>query len=208
MSTPVLDIIQHIRERQDQARYQNLHWEGTFQDYLDMVMDAPQIARNAFQRLYDMVVSFGTRRYTEYKKEIIHYNFFDDPIGGGKDAIFGLDLPLMKFVQVLKAASMGYGPERRVLLLHGPVGSAKSTICRLLKKGLEHYSRTPEGALYTFTWVGEGLSWLGIPPEMADAELSGEIMPCPMHEEPLHLIPQEFRGMFLEQINEKVSNNR
>ncbi len=208
MSTPVLDIIQHIRERQDQARYQNLHWEGTFQDYLDMVMDDPQIARNAFQRLYDMVVSFGTRRYTEYKKEIIHYNFFDDPIGGGKDAIFGLDLPLMKFVQVLKAAAMGYGPERRVLLLHGPVGSAKSTICRLLKKGLEYYSRTPEGRLYTFSWVGEGLGWLGIPPEMASAELGGDVMPCPMHEEPLHLIPQEYRELFLEQINAKLASDR
>src|SRR5690606_2218179 len=135
-------------------------------------------------------------------------NFFDDPIGGGKDAIFGLDLPLMKFVQVLKAAAMGYGPERRVLLLHGPVGSAKSTICRLLKKGLEYYSRTPEGRLYTFSWVGEGLGWLGIPPEMASGELGGDVMPCPLHDEPLHLIPQEYRELFLEQINAKLASDR
>ena len=40
-------------------------------------------------------------------------------------------------------------------LLHGPVGSSKSTIVRLLKKGLEHYSKTDEGALYTFTWREE-----------------------------------------------------
>ena len=39
------------------------------------------------------------------------------------------------------------------LLLHGPVGSSKSTIARLLKKGLEHYSRTEEGALYSFSWL-------------------------------------------------------
>jgi predicted Ser/Thr protein kinase len=38
-----------------------------------------------------------------------------------------------------------YGTERRVLLLHGPVGTAKSTIVRLLKKGLEAYSRTEDG---------------------------------------------------------------
>jgi len=208
MSTPVLDIIQHIRERQDQTLYHDLHWEGTFQDYLALVQESPQIARNAFQRLYDMIVSFGTRKYTEYKKEIIHYHFFDDPIGGGRDAIFGLDVPLMKFVQVLKAAAMGYGPERRVLLLHGPVGSAKSTICRLLKKGLEHYSRTPEGALYSFSWVGEGLAALGVPPEMAPAEFATDVMPCPMHEEPLHLIPEEYRAAFLEQINLKLADDR
>jgi len=208
MATQVLDIIQHIRERQDQARYQDLHWEGSFEDYLRLVQEQPQVARNAFQRLYDMIVSFGTRRYTEYKKEIIHYNFFDDPIGGGKDAVFGLDLPLMKFVQVLKAAAMGYGPERRVLLLHGPVGSAKSTICRLLKKGLEYYSRTPEGALYTFAWVGEGLGPVGLPPELAAVEGTTDAMPCPMHEEPLHLIPPEFRDAFLEEINRKLADDR
>src|SRR5690606_13241769 len=136
------------------------------------------------------------------------YHFFDDPFGGGRDAIFGLDVPVMKFVQVLKAAAMGYGPERRVLLLHGPVGSAKSTICRLLKRGLEHYSRTPEGALYTFSWVGDGLAALGVPPEMTPTESTAETMPCPMHEEPLHLIPQEYRAAFLEQINEKLADDR
>ncbi|MBX6363083.1 MAG: serine protein kinase, partial [Gemmatimonadetes bacterium] len=156
MSSPTIDIIERIREHQNAALFQDLHWEGTFPEYLEIVRDDPRVARSAFQRLYDMIVSFGTRKYTEYKKEITHYNFFDDPIGGGRDAIFGLDVPLMKFVQVIKAAAMGYGPERRVILLHGPVGSSKSTIARLLKKGLEHYSRTPDGRLYTYSWVGEG----------------------------------------------------
>ena len=40
-----------------------------------------------------------------------------------------------------------------MILLHGPVGSSKSTIARLLKRGIEEYSRTPEGALYTYDWV-------------------------------------------------------
>src|SRR5690606_25727035 len=126
MSTPVLDIIQHIRERQDQTLYHDLHWEGTFQDYLALVQESPQIARNAFQRLYDMIVSFGTRKYTEYKKEIIHYHFFDDPLGGGRDAIFGLDVPLMKLVQVLKAAAMRSEEHTSELQ------SRENLVCRLL----------------------------------------------------------------------------
>ena len=40
-----------------------------------------------------------------------------------------------------------------MLLLHGPVGSSKSTIARLLKQGLERYSATDDGALYTLGWV-------------------------------------------------------
>ena len=51
----------------------------------------------------------------------------------------------MQLVDFFKSAAQGYGTERRILLLHGPVGSSKSTIARLLKKGLENYSRTDAG---------------------------------------------------------------
>ncbi len=98
-----------------------------------------------------MIISFGTEEYIDNKKKLVRYNFFKDEMSAGMNAIFGLDIPLMRLVHVLKAASEGYGTEKRVILLHGPVGSSKSTIARLLKQGIEHYSRTPEGALYTST---------------------------------------------------------
>ena len=62
----------------------------------------------------------------------------------------------MRLMNVLKSAAQGYGTERRIILLHGPVGSAKSTIARQLKKGIEEYSRTAEGALYTYYWTLPG----------------------------------------------------
>lgn len=170
--------------------YQELNWEGSFNEYLNMVLEQPSIGRSAFQRVYDMIESYGTEKYTEYKKDIFHYTFFDDPIDQGKDAIYGLDVHLNKLVNVFKAGAHRYGPEKRVILLHGPVGSAKSTIARLLKKGLEQYSKTPEGALYTFSWVGIG-EILGMEDEMA----------CPVHEEPLHLIPSLKRSASLNLIN-------
>ena len=73
-----------------------------------------------------------------------------------RDAVFGLDVPLMRLMNVLKSAAQGYGTERRIILLHGPVGSAKSTIARQLKKGIEEYSRTADGALYTYYWTLPG----------------------------------------------------
>ena len=170
--------------------YKELNWNGTFREYLQIVIEKPEVARTAFQRVYDMISGYGFSEYTEYKKKIKHYKFFDDPIDHGKDAVFGLDVHIMKLVNILKAAAHRYGPEKRVLLLHGPVGSAKSTITRMIKKGVEHYSRTPDGALYSFTWKGLN--------KLLDME---DTMPCPINEEPLNLIPMEHRKEILNTIN-------
>jgi serine protein kinase len=185
VSPPDTSMVAQIAAMQDFDRYRDLAWEGSFEEYLAIVRDRPQVTRNAFQRVYDMVISYGTEEYIDNKKKLIRYNFFRDEIEDGKDGIFGLDIPLMRLMNVLKAASEGYGPERRVILLHGPVGSSKSTIARLLKKGLERYSVTPEGALFTFKWVN--LAGMGLASGEAD------VFDSPMHEEPLRLIPQEWR---------------
>ena len=182
-------ILGMISQMQDLERFREQNWEGSFSDYLDIVREKPFVTRNAYQRLYDMIMSFGTESYTEYRKPIIRYKFFDDPIDNGKDAVFGIDVHLMKLLHTLKSAALGLGPEKRVILLHGPVGSAKSTIVRLFKKGLEWYSRQPEGALYTFSW------------HLPD----GSVVPSPLHEEPLRLIPLELRAQVLDELNRSVA---
>src|SRR5690606_8282551 len=178
-------LVARISALQDHQSYQEQHWEGSFEDYLRIVQKNPKVTRTAFQRLYDMILSYGKTEYIDNKKKLIRYHFFLDETNGGKDAIYGLDIPLMKLVNVFKAAAEGYGTEKRVILLLGPVGSSKSTIARLRKKGMEAYSKTPEGALYTFYWV--------LDKKRPDGTVEQEIMHCPMHEEPLHLIPEEWR---------------
>ncbi len=184
-------ILELVDAKQSEYQYKKLHWEGSFSQYLELVKNNPEVTRNAFQRVYDMVLESGSTEHTDTKKKVLHYHFFDDPFGNGEDAIFGLDIHLMRLVNVLRSAADGYDTRKRVLLLHGPVGSSKSTIARLLKKGLEHYSMTDSGALYTFQW---------------DAEIDGkkEIMQCPMHEEPLKLVPPELR----EEVFQKLSNEK
>jgi serine protein kinase len=178
-----MGVLVFIRQRQDLNTYRALSWEGSFADYLRLLKEDPRPLRTSFQRAHDMILAHGVEEYTLFREKLLHYPFFDDPFEGGKDAIFGLDKPLMRLVATLKAAAHRLGPERRILLLHGPVGSAKSTIARLLKKGLEAYSRTEEGRLYTFYWkTPEGP------------------LPCPMHEEPLHLLPMEMREAFLAEL--------
>jgi serine protein kinase len=179
-------IVSLVQELHDKEKYLDLNWTGTLQEYLDIVCENPKVARTAFQRIYDMVLSHGFEEYVDSKKNVIRYNFFKDEKHAGKDAIFGLDIPMMRLVNFLKAAAKRYGTERRVLLLHGPVGSSKSTIVRLFKKGIEDYSMTREGALYTFSWR---------------MEEGGEYVDCPMHEEPLHLIPSDMREAVVSKIN-------
>jgi serine protein kinase len=171
------------------------NWSGTFQEYLDLVKTNPKVTRNAFQRMYDMIIESGTEEYIDFKKQIIRYKFFDDAKNNGKDAVFGLDVPLMKLVNVLRSAALGYGTEKRVILLHGPVGSAKSTICRMLKKGVEAYSKSESGAMYTFEWIDPDGSLGGI------LGKDVKVFHSPMNEEPLLLIPEEMRAGICDEIN-------
>jgi serine protein kinase len=82
--------------------------------------------------------------------------------------LFGLERPLQQIVEYFNSAAQRLEVRKRILLLMGPVGGGKSTIVSMLKHGLEAYSKTDGGALYC-------------------------IKGCPMHEEPLHLIPEPLR---------------
>jgi serine protein kinase len=94
--------------------------------------------------------------------------------------IFGLEKPLQQIVEYFHSAAQRLEVRKRILLLMGPVGGGKSTIVYLLKRGLEAYGRSEAGAAYA-------------------------IKECPMHEEPLHLIPVDLRpdveqefGLYIE----------
>jgi serine protein kinase len=179
-------ILASIRQQLNLSDYRKTHWEGSFDEYLDIVREHPEVTRSAYQRLYDMILSHGTEEVFENKEKVIRYRFFTEFAAKHEDGIYGLDRPLMQLVNAFKSAAKGYGTERRVLLLHGPVGSSKSTIARLLKRGLEDYSRTDEGMLFTYSW------------KMPD----GSYQKCPMHEEPLHLVPHELRPTLLARLND------
>jgi len=89
--------------------------------------------------------------------------------------LFGLDRTLETLVEeYFHPAARRLDVRKRILLLMGPVSGGKSTLVHMLKKGLEQYSRTDRGALYA-------------------------IKGCPMHEEPLHLIPRELRQDFQDE---------
>src|SRR6266436_3687799 len=179
-------ILGELRTELNIGDYRKLHWEGTFEEYLNVVLEHAEVTRTAYQRLYDMILAHGTEEVYENKEKVMRFKFFTEYATKHGDAIYGLDRPLMQLVNTFKSAAQGYGTERRVLLLHGPVGSSKSTIARLLKKGLEQYSKTDPGMLFSFSWKGDDNTW----------------HKCPMHEDPLNLVPAELRFPLLESLNE------
>src|SRR5215210_1511675 len=142
MSTSIgKSILSNIREQLNLPEYQKIHWEGSFEDYLDIVHRHPEVTRTAYQRLYDMILSHGVEEAYEFKEKSVRYKFFTEYATRHGDGIFGIDRSLVQLVNAFKSAAKGYGTERRVLLLHGPVGSSKSTIARLLKLRLEERRR-------------------------------------------------------------------
>ncbi len=121
----------------------------------------PEVAQTAHSRVYNMIKSAGVEERDGQKM----YQFF------GKE-IFGLETALERLVEeYFHPAARRLDVRKRILLLMGPVSGGKSTIVTLLKRGLEQYSRTDEGAVYA-------------------------IKGCPMHEDPLHLIPHHLRADF------------
>jgi serine protein kinase len=185
------NILSDLRQQQNLTDYRKKHWEGSFEEYLDIVRDHPEVTRSAYQRLYDMILSHGAEESHEHKEKITRFKFFNDFATQQGDGIYGLDRQLMALVNAFKSAAKGYGTEKRVLLLHGPVGSSKSTIARLLKKGLEQYSKTDAGMLFSYSWKGDNGTW----------------HKCPMHEEPLHLVPNDLRAGLVAKLNEERKPN-
>ena len=125
-------ILNALRKDLNLAEYRKKHWEGSFDEYIDVVREHPEITRTAYQRLYDMILSHGTEEVYEHKQKITRYKFFSEFAAQHADAIYVLDRPLMDLVNCFKSAASGYGTERRVLLCMGQ--GAQSTIACLLKK--------------------------------------------------------------------------
>ncbi len=121
--------------------------------YVERVKQNGRLAENAHQRLWRMVAAEGTADTEGHP-----YPFFSH-------ALLGIDDTIQRLTEdYIRPAAMGFDVRRRILLLVGPVGSGKSTIVALLKRGLERFTSSREGALYA-------------------------IVGCPMHEEPAHLLP-------------------
>src|SRR5215218_1036466 len=138
--------------------------------------------RGTFKDYFDLVVA------NPRNSRLSHARVYDMLVSGGvetlpsgdrrygffSDELFGIERPLQHLVDYFASAARRLEVRKRILLLMGPVGGGKSTIVTMLKRGLEEYSRDEGGAVYA-------------------------IAGCPMHEEPLHLLPESIRKEIREE---------
>ncbi|MBL5768354.1 protein prkA [Heyndrickxia sporothermodurans] len=163
----ILKRLEHYREEEEK-----LQWEGTFGEYLELLKEKPWVAQSAHSRVYNMIKDAGVEEENGRKK----YRFFSNQL-------FGLEEALEKLVEeYFHPSAKRLDVRKRVLLLMGPVSGGKSTLVTMLKRGLEAYTRTENGAVYA-------------------------IKGCPMHEDPLHLIPNHLRKEFYEEYGIRIEGN-
>ncbi|OIJ21501.1 protein prkA [Anaerobacillus alkalidiazotrophicus] len=163
----ILDRLKEFREEE-----KRLTWEGTFREYLEIIKKKPEVAQTAHSRIYNMIKDAGIEEVDGKKS----YKFFSNEIYGLEEAIERL------VEEYFHSAAKRLDVRKRILLLMGPVSGGKSTLVSMLKRGLEKYSRSEDGAIYA-------------------------IKGCPMHEDPLHLIPHHLREDFYNEYGIKVEGN-
>lgn len=175
--------------------------------------------RDSARYLADAIAFFGVEERESWRGREKHYGIFDAgryrgalPSRTRNDQLFGHEDAVEAVVRAIDSF-LREGRVNRLILLHGPNGSAKSTLVACLMRGLELYSETEEGALYRFSWIfpregsgkeigfggggyrDTGESFAFLPNE----RVQSRIVPA-LRDHPLLLIPRRERLRFLERL--------
>ncbi|MCM8534018.1 MAG: hypothetical protein NE330_22845, partial [Lentisphaeraceae bacterium] len=121
----------------------------SFEDYLTLVKKEPWITRNSVQILHDMLLSSGVEHSIVPGKPVKHrYKFFEDTEKIGKYIVFGQQKAKENLVEKIDNASRGAEASKRLWILLGPPGSAKSRSMDAIKRALNCYSKSDIGKNY------------------------------------------------------------
>ncbi|HEY1553658.1 MAG TPA: hypothetical protein VGF94_02430 [Kofleriaceae bacterium] len=187
----------------------------SFTEYLTLVFAEPlRQLRSSTQYIVDCFDHYGSEVVKYPWGEARHWKLFDAPWANGEDQLFGQEAVQEQVYNVLRTFVQD-GRPNKLVLLHGPNGSAKSTFIRCLGRALEHYSSLEEGALYKFSWIfpstkstrgGIGFgggqpsieskdSFAYLPDDEIDARIGDEL-----RDHPLLLIPTEKRSRLVDEL--------
>lgn len=187
----------------------------SFEEYLTLFFNDPRgQARNAAQYLRDVMDHYGTEQVPHPTGTIRRFKVFDAPSSERDGRVAGQE-EVQNDIYRLLGNFVRAGRINKLIMLHGPNGSAKSTLVNCLKEGMEAYSRLPQGALYRIAWVfpSEKLikGSIGFGERAAsaagsdlasfahlDAESIDLRMPCELKDHPLFAVPPGERRRLLE----------
>ena len=189
-----------------------------FDEYLSVLGESPERQlRGTAAYGADMMDHFGKKPLAGDAAQsgnapIFRFDIFDRCQEFGSRRVVGQERVQTQIYRALRTFAR-QGLTNRLILLHGPNGSAKSSIAQALMAGLEAYSHLPEGALYSFNWIfphdkavkgGIGLGGGGSRSEslstyarLPDDEIAARL-PCELRDHPILLVPAAERLAFLE----------
>jgi len=202
--------------RETQSRFDEQRTVLSFPQYLDLFIKKPALlARSSAQYLKDAVDSFGTYAIPGPEGEETRFKLFDAPFDDGRDRLVGQEEVQRAFYDIL-SNFVREGRTGRFVLLHGPNGSAKTSFVQCLSRALVHYSRTDDGAVYSFSWVfprnartGKrvGFHQTAAAPESDEESYAftpqddvAALMPGELRDTPLFLIPKDQRVALLSDV--------
>jgi len=176
----------------------DLRESRTFDWYLDELSDESKIARNAHQRVADMIDFYGTE-YDDEAGDVKYEMASEDPLQDGENTFYGCVVheAIHEFVNKVKSGARGLGPEKRIKLLLGPVGSEKSDFDRQVRRYYEDYTRREAGRMYTFRWT----NLCDLTPDQDPAD---DVVQSPMNQDPLVLLPPEQREKIINDVHKNT----
>ncbi len=187
----------------------------SYTEYLALVFEQPERQlRSSTQYIVDAFDHYGSTTVKYPWGDVRRFALFDAPWANGVDRLFGQEMVQNQFYDVLRTFVQD-GRPTKLILLHGPNGSAKTTFIRCLGRGLEDYSTLEQGALYRFSWIfpaskstksGIGFggnaaaiesaeSYAYLADDMIDARLGDEL-----RDHPLLLVPLDERHKLLDKM--------
>ena len=194
----------------------------SFAEYLELASARPhQQLRSAPQYIRDCFDFYGVEMLQFAWGQIRRFKLFDCEWAGGRDRLVGQEDVQNRIYRAL-TNFVNEGVSNKLVLLHGPNGSAKSTLVRCIGRALQNYSTRDEGALYRVNWIfpGQKISRSGIgfsgskfdehasgdsfaylPDELIDAKLTDEL-----RDHPLFLIPPDRRATLMDRILSEAGN--
>ncbi len=190
-----METLEELSKEYRESIPSDLRQPRSFRWYLEELYDEPRIARNAHQRVADMFDYYGTS-YDEAAGTVEYELATEDPIGDGENTFYGRTVheAIHEFTNKVKSGARGLGPDKRIKLLLGPVGSGKSDFDRQVRRYFEDYTKRNEGRMYTFRWTG-------LCDILPDQDPDDDVVRSPMNQDPIVLLPLRQRKRVIEELN-------
>jgi serine protein kinase len=184
----------------------SLHQEVIdFEAYLELVKKEPWITRNSVQLMHDMMLAQGVEHSIVAGKPVKHrYSFFEEKKLVGSSIVFGQQKAKENLVEKIDNASRGAEASKRLWILLGPPGSAKSRSMDAIKNALKRYSSSDEGKTYTLLLptVDERLKEKAL---FSDGDI--HYLQAPLYERPLQVFPESLRKETAHMLNDMVAQD-